>query len=296
VRRLFLLFFFALSAGGPFRTGATERGTTLVVATYNVCNLFDTINDPGIADEVPTPEAWRRKTERLGRTIGAMAPDVIALCEVENAGVLDALLGSPGLAGEGYRHIHYDSPDRRGIDVALLYRADRMRLTGAEPIRMATDYPTRDVLRAEFSVEGATRPLVVYAVHLPSRRGGYHRATRAREEMAARLDAHAAADSAAATVVLLGDFNENPSSRLVRRRLEGWRPLAAGAHGRGEGSYAWHDVWLMFDQIFVGRGTVAEEARVFLRQGMLTRTGRFEGYPDRELSDHLPVYTRILLR
>lgn len=268
----------------------------LVVATYNVCNLFDTINDPGIADEVLSPEAWRRKTERLGRTIGALDPDVIALCEVENAAVLEALLGSPGLAGKGYRPIHYDSPDRRGIDVALLYRAGRLRPTASEPIRMTTDYPTRDLLRAEFSVAGATKRLVVYAVHLPSRRGGYHRATRAREEIAARLDAHAAADSADAAVVLLGDFNDNPSSGLVRRRLAGWRPLALQAHRRGEGSYAWDDVWLMFDQIFVGRSTAAEEARVFLRPEMLTREGRFAGYPDRELSDHLPVYTRILLR
>lgn len=294
--RPFLFCVLALSASLLFRAGASGRGTTLVVATYNVCNLFDTINDPGISDEVPSPEAWHRKTERLGRTIGALAPDVIALCEVENASVLEALLRTASLAGQPYRYIHYDSPDRRGIDVALLYRADRLSPTASEPLRMATGYPTRDLLRAEFSVPGATEPLVVYAVHLPSRRGGYHRATRAREEIASRLDAHAATDSTSAAVVLLGDFNDNPSSGLVRRRLAGWRPLALQAHRRGEGSYAWHDTWLMFDQIFVARGMAAEEARVFLRPGMLTRTGRFEGYPDRELSDHLPVYTRIRLR
>lgn len=290
------LFILLFSSIFPFRAGAAQPPErTLTIATYNVCNLFDTINDPGVADVVSTPEAWRQKTERLSRTIGALAPDIIVLCEVENASTLDALLRTAPLAGQPYRYIHYDSPDRRGIDVALLYRADRLKPTASEPIRTTTGYPTRDVLRAEFAVPGTERPLAVYAVHLPSRRGGYYRATRMREEIAAQVAAMAAADSARAEVVLAGDFNDNPTSGLVRRRLAGWRCLTREAHRRGMGSYAWRDTWLMYDNIFTNHRLQAEEARVFLRDNMLTREGRFAGYPDRELSDHLPVYTRIRL-
>lgn len=277
---------------------ATAQKSGLTVATYNVCNLFDTINDPGIHDMVLTPEAYRRRTINLARVIGELAPDIITLCEVESAGVLRDLLAAAPLDTIPYRFIHYDSPDNRGIDVALLYRRDRVRPINSEPIRVQGDYPTRDVLRAEFSITHTSiadtdKRLTVYAVHLPSRRGGYGRATRRREVIAARLGDMASREETGTGVIVMGDLNDNPTSKLVRRNLGEFRCLTIGPHRKGTGSYAWRDTWLMYDHIFVSRNVTADDARVFVRNWMLTPSGRFRGYPDRTVSDHLPVYARI---
>lgn len=266
----------------------------LTVATYNVCNLFDTINDPGIHDIILTPEAYRLKTTHLAHVIGELTPDIIALCEVENADVLRDLLAATPLDTMPYRFIHYDSPDSRGIDVALLYRTDRVTPTASEPIRVRDGYPTRDILRVEFSVTGTNRKLAVYAIHLPSRRGGYGQATRMRELIAARLGDMASCEEPETGVVLLGDLNDNPTSKLVKRYLKGLRCLTAAPHRKGTGSYAWRDTWLMYDHIFIGGDLDGDNARVFRREWMLTPAGRFAGYPDRDrISDHLPVYTSV---
>lgn len=270
-----------------------QLAQTLTVATYNVCNLFDTINDPGIHDLVLSPEAYKLKTSNLARVIGELAPDVFALCEVENAGVLRDLLAIVPLDTIPYRFIHYDSPDSRGIDVALLYRADRVISLNSEPIRGSDGYPTRDILRAEFAISSTDRKLAVYAVHLPSRRGGYGRATRMREMIAARLGEMALREAPETGVIVMGDLNDNPTSKLVRRNLAGLNCLTAAPHRRGVGSYAWRDTWLMYDNIFVSRNLTSGDARVFMRDWMLTGEGRFRGYPDRTVSDHLPVYVRI---
>lgn len=270
-----------------------QPGQTLTVATYNVCNLFDTINDPGIHDLVLSPENYKLKSANLARVIGDLAPEIIALCEVENAGVLRDLLATAPLDTIPYRFIHYDSQDNRGIDVALLYRADRVIPLNSEPVRVSDGYPTRDILRAEFSISGTDRKLAVYAVHLPSRRGGYGRATRMREVIAARLGDMAVREAPEKGVVVMGDLNDNPTSKLVRRNLSGLSCLTAAPHRRGVGSYAWRDTWLMYDNIFVSRNLTSGDARVFVRDWMLTGAGRFRGYPDRAVSDHLPVYARI---
>lgn len=266
---------------------------SLTVATYNVCNLFDTINDPGIHDMVLTPEAYRLKTANLARVIGSLAPDIIALCEVENAGVLRDILDTPPLDTVPYRFIHYDSPDSRGIDVALLYRSDRVTPLNSEPIQVSGGYPTRDVLRAECSIANSDNRLTIYAVHLPSRRGGYGKATRMREMIAARLGDMASREEPGTGVIIMGDLNDNPTSKLVRRNLDGLRCLTAAPHRKGTGSYAWRDTWLMYDNIFVSRNLVSDDARIFRQEWMLTPSGRFRGYPDRSVSDHLPVYTNI---
>lgn len=281
------LFFAARPAYG-------QPPRALTVATYNVCNLFDTINDPGIHDLVLSSEAYRSKTAALAHVIGELAPDIIALCEVENARVLRDLLSTAPLDTIPYHFIHYDSPDNRGIDVALLYRADRMTSLNSEPVRVSDSYPTRDILRAEFSLSGTGRELTVYAVHLPSRRGGYGRATRMREMIAARLGDMASRETPGTGVIVMGDMNDNPTSKLLRRNLPGLDCLTAEAHRHGQGSYAWRDTWQMYDHIFVNRDLQPYgNARIFVRDWMLTGAGRFRGYPDRNVSDHLPVYVRI---
>lgn len=290
--RLFLSLFIFLCCGAGLRAQ-----TTLTIAAYNVCNLFDTLNDPGIHDLVLSPTEYGTKTANLARVIGELGADVIALCEVENAGVLRDLLALAPLDTIPYRFVHYDSPDSRGIDVALLYRADRMEPVSSEPVAAPEGYRTRDILRAEFTVRGTRNRLVAYAVHLPSRRGGYGNATRMRELIAAQLGDLAAREAPDTGVIVMGDFNDNPASRLVRRHLSELDCATLEPYRKGVGSYAWRDTWLMYDNIFLSGALKCDgAARIYRRDWMLTRSGRFAGYPDREtLSDHLPVYLRVRL-
>lgn len=106
------------------------------VAFYNLENLFDTINDPKTYDEEYTPsngwtsKNYNKKLDNLARVINEIgtgdnplnSPVVIGVCEVENRGVLEDLVKHPKLASRGYNIIHFDSPDKRGIDVGLLYQ------------------------------------------------------------------------------------------------------------------------------------------------------------------------------
>ncbi|MEX0316101.1 MAG: endonuclease/exonuclease/phosphatase family protein, partial [Allomuricauda sp.] len=107
------------------------------VAFYNVENLFDTTNDTLIFDDDRTPEGAYRWTEnryeakinnisqvmvQLGKEKTGTSPDILGLCEVENKGVLEDLVNHPNLRAKDYGIVHFDSPDARGIDVALLYK------------------------------------------------------------------------------------------------------------------------------------------------------------------------------
>lgn len=278
----------------PLPTTVAAQNEGFTVATYNVRNLFDTLNDPGIHDPVLSPDEYRAKIQALAAVIAALRPDVLALCEVENATVLRDLLAAAPLDTVPLRYAHYDSPDPRGIDVALLYRTDRLRTVASEPIAAPERYATRDILRVELQSLQSHRQAVVYAVHLPSKRGGTSRATRMRELLAAQLAALIRQEPPEKRVILLGDMNDTPGSRLFRRYWSELICLTQAPHRRGLGSYAWRDAWLMYDNILVRPPVEATgEARIFLRKGMLTPEGRFQGYPRREVSDHLPVYVRL---
>lgn len=285
-----VVFLFGIAA-----PSAARGPRSLTVASYNVCNLFDTINDPGIRDMVLDSTTYRAKTKALARVIGELSPDLLALCEVENDEVLQSLTLTPPLDTLPLRSVHYDSPDNRGIDVALLYRSDRLQPVESEPLPAPDGYATRDVLRAEFIVRGTEHRLVFYVLHLPSRRGGYSEANRMRELIAAQVGARVAAEEPGKQVVVLGDLNANPDSRLIRRHFTALQCLTAAPFRQGQGSYAWRDTWQMYDHILVNAAcTPIGAARVFVRDWMLTREGRFRGYPDRTISDHLPVYVRLM--
>lgn len=284
---LFLLCLPGVRAGSPY---------SLLVATYNVENLFDTINDPGVPDPVLAPEPYRTKLRNLSRVIGELGPDILGLCEIEKGAVVSDLLQTEPLREKGYRFVHYDSPDPRGMDVALVYRSDRLRLVNAEPIAAPDRYSTRDVLRVELRpLEDTARRIVCYVLHLPSRRGNNSRTTRMRERIVDRIYALILAEHPATGVVVMGDLNDNPTSKLITQRLPTLSCLTAVPYRKGQGSYAWRDTWLMYDNILVNSVLQPEgEAQVFVRPWMLTPDGRFRGYPYRNVfSDHLPVYVRL---
>ncbi|MBO4466318.1 MAG: hypothetical protein J5748_06570 [Bacteroidales bacterium] len=186
------------------------------IAFWNVENYF---NDPANSSGASfAPAGWtssrfKSKTRGIAKVILAIAdslgqpPSVVGLCEVENAECMKALVRQPPLRKYGYRYVHYDSPDRRGIDCALLWRSGdgspsgvcpglgRLRASRAVPVRDTSGsvLPTRALLVVEFD------SLSVVVCHLPSKRGGSSEASRRRllalRALSALCDSLAKSDS-----------------------------------------------------------------------------------------------------
>ena len=159
---------------------------------YNTENLFDTLNDPATLDDEFLPEGdrhWtnfrlKKKLTQISKVLlsaaGFEPPEIIGLCEVENRGVLEKLLHDTPLQNYVYRIIHKDSPDERGIDVALLYRSDKIKALSYHYIPIMAPYgdveKTREILKANFVLPGKDS-LVVFLNHWPSRYRGRQKQT-----------------------------------------------------------------------------------------------------------------------
>lgn len=256
--------------------------------------MCDTLNAPGVNDPIVTAAQFECKIANIARVISDIDPDIIALTEIENRGVLETLVSHPNLSRGGYGIVHYDSPDPRGIDVALLYRSDRLSLVESMPIEAPGHYPTRDILRSVLCTT-AHDTITIYALHLPSRRGNSSRAAKARTMITSALSDHVKRDSASAKIIVMGDFNDNPTSRLIRHTLYELHCTTIDAYRRGQGSYAWRDTWQMYDNILISKNiTISGAARLFAPAYIFTPSGRFRGYPQRgTFSDHLPVILEI---
>ena len=200
---------------------------SLTVMFWNVENFFET----------GPKKRFYAKCHAIASTVLAASdvfgkvPDVVALAEVENRQVLQALVGSTLLRKLGYRIVHYDSPDRRGIDCALLYRASSLTLSASSPRHLfAGDgriLPTRDILLAEFP------GLDILVNHHPSKVGknsGGRRAI-AMARMRFLCDSLRAAGHPAQLCV--GDFNDNV-----------WG-------GGGEGTIKYNGSWEKIDGYFM---------------------------------------------
>lgn len=261
------------------------------IAFYNVENLFDTINSPGIMDRDYTPEGrYRWTTEKyqdkldkladvissLGTELSPVGAAVVGLAEVENRLVLEDLAAHPKLADRNYQIAHYDSPDFRGIDNALFYNPDLFEYISSKPIPFAMEREdgsferTRDVLLVTGKLMGEKIHIMVN--HWPSRRGG-EEATRYKRVFGASLN-RAVVDSLKkedplTKVIIMGDFNDDPVNHSIRETL-----MAIGDQNkmqphhmynpfyepfrRGLGTNAWRDSWSLFDQIILSYGLVKE--------------------------------------
>lgn len=245
-------------------------GDSLLIMFWNLENFFD-YRDGGGGDADRefssggerhwTGKRFYAKCDAVSKAILWTAaeygrlPDAIAVAEVENRFVLERLVHSTLLDKLPYGIIHYDSPDHRGIDVALLYRKDVLEHVRSAPCRVfpaGSGYgSTRDILIAEFRC-GDGR-LAILVNHHPSKYGGERVSAPKRRLAVERLKA--AADSLVAAgyteIVATGDFNDTPdnpafgilSPPLVNKAL----PL----HCRGEGTIRHQGRWEMIDMFFV---------------------------------------------
>lgn len=314
-RALIIAFIFSLVA-------FSSSAQTDAVVFYNVENLFDTINNPLAADEDMLPlsdRAWnqqryRAKLQLIANTLSDITPQppaLIGLAEVENRAVLNNLRQTAPLNTTHYEICHYDSPDERGIDVALLYRPDRFRYMGSRPISVATNSPTRDILTVWGEMDGHATFIVV--LHLPSRIGGV-RFTEPERRICTRK-VREVVDSVAmhnpeTRIIVMGDMNDNPRNKSVKHDLRAkHRPrLATDLYNPfvklRRGSSVYDGRWNKFDNIIVSTNTPLQplkgnsRAAVFAPDYLLSHRGHplptFNGVEYMGgASDHLPVYIVI---
>ena len=156
---------------------------------YNLENLFDTKDDPGVRDEDFTPsgsynwtqDKYEKKLRNIATVISQLAketcpagPAILGVSEIENRGVLEDLVKTAPLSSVGYEIVHYDSPDRRGVDVGLLYNPKLFKVTSSRvyPYHLPSDtaFRTRDQLLVSGILAG--EPFHVIVNHWPSRYGG----------------------------------------------------------------------------------------------------------------------------
>jgi hypothetical protein len=284
--------------------GQSKKFRIHTVAFYNFENLFDTINDPNTFDEDWTPKGsqywtfdkYQKKLTNLARVLAEIgsannpeSPTFIGGCEIENRGVLEDLIQQPNLADKTYGIIHFDSPDKRGIDVALLYRKNFFQPTSYANIPLyvfqgeakpknetaeSTDdveivslknkrVYTRDQLLVTGFLEGEEIHLIVN--HWPSRSGGEQRSSPFREAAGAlnrKIMDSLQQINPNAKVITMGDLNDGPYNKSVKIALGAkakkretpqfgiFNPFE-DMQKRGMGTIAHRDAWDIFDQIMV---------------------------------------------
>ena len=314
------------------------------IAFYNVENLFDTTNDSLIFDDERTPKGsyqwtekrYRKKITHISKVLSEIgfrttktSPDVIGLCEVENRKVLEDLVNHAYLRESKYGILHEDSPDERGIDVALLYKEAAFLPISFQSRRLVLmdEAGHRDYTRDQLVVEGLLDEEKMYFIvnHWPSRSGGELR-SRPNRIAAARLNKRII-DSIRrldvnAKIISMGDLNDDPGSASLKKVLKTKGKLNHGdslrlfnpmekLYRKGLGTLAYRDKWNLFDQFILtpnllyGERTqfVFWKAAIFTPAYLIHMEGRYKGYPFRTYvgttyqggyADHFPVYFYLI--
>ena len=307
---------------------------------YNVENLFDTQDDPLKNDEEFLPSGKMRWTEwkyweklknisRVITAIGEMhSPALVGLCEIENDSVIFDLTHRAPLRAQRYAFITTNSPDKRGIDVALLYQPDQFKLIQTYEYRVQflnpSLPPTRNLLHAVGRIiSGDT--LDVFVGHFPSRRGGQLASDPKRIEVAALLREKVDSLFAVrhmANIIIMGDFNDHPDNHSLAATLNARNIIHSSLSARALynlflhrvkepdfGTYKYAGRWEILDQFIVSGNLLTKgnklkikdnRARVFKAPFLLEQDNRYGGTrPYRTylgpryiggFSDHLPIY------
>lgn len=307
-----------------------KRKATLVF--YNVENLFDTIDDPKINDEEFLPQSdkhwnskrYNKKINDLAHVISSIdtleLPEFVGLAEIENRQVLKDLIHSKYLAPGKYQIVHVDSPDKRGIDVALLYRKGEFRELSHEAIHVDPGFATRDILYV-YGKLGKDK-IHLFVNHWPSRWGGQEKSEPNREVAAQTLknkvDEILSKDPQA-KIIIMGDMNDEPTDKSIAEVLGAKSPTAkAQLHDlmipldeQNKGTYSYRGNWDMLDNLIVtnsllrGKGFVVTDqlGQIFHAKWMEYTNKNGEMSPNRTyggpnyyggISDHFPVYMQLV--
>ena len=321
-------------------TAFSQRNVnTLVVVSYNVENLFDTINSPLFDDDAFTPAGSKKWTsDRYEKKLNDLAmvfdsipgrelPAVIGLAEIENRKVLEDLIDTRGLQKGKFEIVHEDGVDPRGIECALLYRPELFRYISHEyiPIKDSIDpeYLYRSILYVEGEEPGGDT-IHLFVNHWKSRSGGLEITERQRILFAHTLREHLDllfAREANSKVIVMGDFNDEPTNRSIIQGLSALNKrqniqpgelynLFYDSHNlERRGTYNYRGTWNMLDQVIVSYSllnqehsltTGFEQGKIFSQEWMLYDNEKYGaklpsstyGGPNYYggPSDHLPVY------
>ena len=314
------------------------------IVFYNTENLFDIYNDSLKLDDEFTPDAirhWdnRKFYKKLNNVYKVLInigewepPAVIGLCEIENRFVLNKLVYETPLKKFGYKIIHEESPDKRGIDVAMLYRPDLFVPVYYEviPVRFPFDTAsrTRDILYVKGLVYSDT--IHFFVNHWPSKYGGVMGTEPKREFVASLLKSKTDSlfqISDSVKIFIMGDFNDGPSDESVSKFLSakpyisspesgGLYDLMSGLYKKEKtGTHKYQGRWEILDQFIVsgamlmnkpGAVISPEGAHIYNPGYLLEEDEKYTGKkPFRTFtgmkynggfSDHLPVYVDLTER
>jgi len=308
---------------------------------FNTENLFDTKDDTLTNDDEFLPEGERhwnnyrfyKKLNNTARVIIAVGewqlPAIVGLCEIENRYVLNQLVFETPLKNFDYRIIHRESPDWRGIDVAMLYRPEVFTPDTffVIPVLFSFDPEsrTRDILYVKGRFNN-NDTIHFFMNHWPSRYGGYMETAAKRDHAALllrnrvdslfRINPHS-------KIVIMGDFNDGPSDKSIRGVLKAQPDLpdvqpclvnlmAPYAQDKSSGTLKYRESWDVFDQVIISSylltadsGMVVKNSKAYIynKDFLMEEDNRYLGKkPFRTYfgfkyqggySDHLPVYVDL---
>ena len=309
------------------------------IAFYNVENLFDTLDDPLTSDDDRTPmgkdkwtnDIYQKKLKNIAKVIADIgsdltgsSPSIIGLCEIENRGVLEDLINTNSLKKENYDIIHYDSPDERGVDVAMLFKKNRFKPSSSKtyPLFLKRKDQSIDYTRDHLLVSGYLDNEQIHFIinHWPSRSGGQMKSEPNRilaGKLNKKIIDSILRSNPKANIINMGDFNDNPKDKSIKPILNSvykksqmnnnqlYNPMEE-LFQKGYGSYKYRGKWDMIDQFFLSKNLVENKkglfflkAAVFNKKYLINPQGKYEGYPFKSFaggkflngySDHFPIF------
>ncbi len=312
-----------------------QKGKYYSIGFYNLENLFDTIHAEGKNDYEFLPKGvnkWDSKKynskiknlasvlAELGTGLQPTGASIVGVCEVENSNTLNDLIKTETIARRGWKYIHMESNDTRGIDCALLYNPKDFRPAATQLVPYKNSDGSRHRTRGILVVSGtlAKEQIHIIVNHWPSR----HSKSPSRERAATQVKS--LKDSIVrlhpeSKLIIMGDFNDNPDNISLKDSLKARRNIseAKNAHDlynpywnilrkEKRGSIKYRDRWQLYDQIIISgnlcgekrKGLKYAKSEIHVRPHMINSEGRYKDYPKRThadgrwlngYSDHLPV-------
>ena len=335
---LFALVLFVINAAS---VTAQKKYEVYSVGFYNLENLFDTIHDAGKNDFEFLPDGtnkwgtmkYTNKLKNMATVLNEMSTDMlpmglaaVGVSEIENYRVLDDLVSHPVLAHRGWKIVHIEGPDRRGVDCALLYNPKLFSPVASKLVPYTTEdndttYKTRGFLTVSGDMAGERVHIIVN--HWPSR----YASSPARERAAVLVKAvkdSLMAQNPQSKVIIMGDMNDDPDDKSMKNCLGAKREQNQLKHDtdlynpwwnilrkKGLGTLKYKGKWNLFDQIVFSGNLVGKERstlkfykpEIFSRSYMLQTEGKYKGSPKRThaggvwlngYSDHLPVIIYLI--
>ncbi len=316
------------------------------IGFYNLENLFDTCHDEGKNDYEYLPSGtnkwnglkYRNKLDNMSRVLGEMGKDlipgvgcaIIGVSEVENAKCLTDLVNRPALADRGFKFVHVEGPDRRGVDCALLYNPSLFTVENVvlHPYVPELEKDSTFYTRGFLTVSGklANEDITVIVCHWPSRfSGGFYRESAARQVKV--IKDKILSDNPDHKVFVMGDLNDDPTNASLTKYLQCKSSVEATGSDdmynpwynvlvkEGRGTLMYDGGWNLFDQIVMTpnvldksgsksyKGLTYYRNQIFRRDYMFQTEGKYKGNPKRThaggvwlngYSDHLPTIVYLV--